>query len=460
MTKTLFDVVVPAEKVHPSFHHLLADVSAPARLMLDDVYQDFEDPDGNFLEQFQSTGFDARFFELYLHAYFSRSGFEVTRPTRNPDFLVRRGVLSAAVEATTINRATSGPFFGAQKNFEEMTAAELAAFEQDELPIRFGGPLYSKMQKKYWELPICKDLPFVIAIEAFHQEGSLFFSDAALQRYLYGEEYSAVRATDGTLTVHSTPVMEHKIERKTVPSKFFAQLDTRNISAVIFTNSGTHAKFARMGYQTGLGTARIAILRMGTSYDPEPDAMDPSVFSYSLDRAPLVESWAQGLVVFHNPNALRPIPRDFFVGALQGYVEDGVFKHEFRDWHPIASRTHIIHVDGDKESSLELIRTRAPSFIHSISKDAFRLIAVSPPPENPIIQEHGWFTDIGEAFLGAVIYDRSDSDWGWVVLARDQDFRFRAIDMGVSLTTRQEAVSQVRDRISEFLGKPQRIFPQ
>jgi hypothetical protein len=30
----------------------------------------YEDPDGNFIEQFQTTGFDARLWELYLFAMF------------------------------------------------------------------------------------------------------------------------------------------------------------------------------------------------------------------------------------------------------------------------------------------------------------------------------------------------------------------------------------------------------
>ena len=56
--------------------------------MLEDVFDSFEDPDGNFKEQFQTTGFDSRFFELYLYSYFSRSGFSVDRSHPYPDFIV------------------------------------------------------------------------------------------------------------------------------------------------------------------------------------------------------------------------------------------------------------------------------------------------------------------------------------------------------------------------------------
>ena len=40
----------------------------------------------------------------------------------------------------------------------------------------------------------------------------------------------------------------------------------------------------------------------------------------------MVESWGQGLVVNHNPNALFPLPRDFSPEAVQAYIEDGKYK--------------------------------------------------------------------------------------------------------------------------------------
>src|SRR5882724_4679194 len=134
--------------------------------MFGDVYQSFDDPDGNFVEQFQTTGFNARCFELYLFAYFSRSGFEVNRSHPNPDFLVSREGLTVAVEATTVNRSTSGVLGKSRKRISEMTMAELREYQRNELPIRFGSPLFSKLQEKYWELEHCRDMPFVVAIEA------------------------------------------------------------------------------------------------------------------------------------------------------------------------------------------------------------------------------------------------------------------------------------------------------
>ena len=157
--KTVFKPVVKPEKLHPNFVRLMNwPGAAPTRAMLDHIYKDFEDPDGNFLEQFQTTGFDARYFELYLYAYFSRSGFSVSRGFENPDFIVSRNNISVAVEATTVNPSQSGALGKSNKKISEFSFEEFQEYQNEELPIRFGSPLFSKLKKKYWELEHCRDL--------------------------------------------------------------------------------------------------------------------------------------------------------------------------------------------------------------------------------------------------------------------------------------------------------------
>jgi hypothetical protein len=105
MTRTLWKPIVEESKLHETYKKMRAQrESMSARWMLDDVYQNFVDPDGNFLEQFQTTAFDARFFELYLHAYFSRSGFTVDRKHDRPDFIVTKGNLTGS----SLNRMENG----------------------------------------------------------------------------------------------------------------------------------------------------------------------------------------------------------------------------------------------------------------------------------------------------------------------------------------------------------------
>ena len=45
--------------------------------MLREVYSEFPDLDGNFVEQFQTSGFDPRTFELFLSAMFKDLGHHI-----------------------------------------------------------------------------------------------------------------------------------------------------------------------------------------------------------------------------------------------------------------------------------------------------------------------------------------------------------------------------------------------
>ncbi len=100
----LFVPLVPEARLHPGFNHLrTSKAEEPARLMMSEVYKDFPDPDGDFAEQFQTEGFNARTFELYLHAYLASSGYGIRRQSPGPDFIATHSGVSCAIEATTTN---------------------------------------------------------------------------------------------------------------------------------------------------------------------------------------------------------------------------------------------------------------------------------------------------------------------------------------------------------------------
>ncbi|HHM0809748.1 TPA: glycosaminoglycan attachment protein, partial [Klebsiella pneumoniae] len=66
----LFTPVVPVAKQHPYFAKLAQEDSfIPAKAIINQLMPHYTDIDGNFVEQFQSSGFDARLWELYLNTY-------------------------------------------------------------------------------------------------------------------------------------------------------------------------------------------------------------------------------------------------------------------------------------------------------------------------------------------------------------------------------------------------------
>ena len=106
----LFDRVVPETQLSESFRAVAHSPGyAPARATMRETFAKMGQRDANFLEQFQTGGFDARVSELYLFAAFDAAGFEVDAVGDAPDFLVRGHGYEWAVEVTTANPSGGAP---------------------------------------------------------------------------------------------------------------------------------------------------------------------------------------------------------------------------------------------------------------------------------------------------------------------------------------------------------------
>lgn len=438
-TTELFTPVVEERKLHSSFVKTLTPPSMAAKGMLSEVFAQFTDPDGNFVEQFQTSGFDARLFELYLFAHFSRSGYTVTRPKPAPDFIVARDGVEVAVEATTANPSTSRAAGGRTTHLWEMTRAEAQEYQSHGMAIRLGSPLFSKLNKRYWDFAHCKGKPFVLAIENFHEEGSLAFADSGLSDYLYGIEQTAHWLPDGTLVVEANERTAHTAGAKTIPSNFFAQPGAENISAVLFTNSGTHAKFSRMGYQAGHDRGELVMWREGLCYSHGGTLRDPTWFRYDLAAPPRLETWGEGTVVIHNPRAKYPVPPGFFLDAVESRYEDGVVVSTVPPWHPFTSHTFIFPVGAAEQSALRPVQIRPLTRLEFDLKSAFVFTF-----DNPVFEQDGWFADPSDTVLGLVAQDRCDQDWAYAVLTRGSDGRFGASSTQINLPDRLTAVRQLQ----------------
>jgi hypothetical protein len=250
----LFTPVVPVEKMHPSFSLLAtSNVYLPARRLISEIMPHYADLDGNFVEQFQTQGFDARLWELYLYSYLIEEQLFVLRDHPRPDFMVVKYGETVAIEATTVGRRKDKPVSLFRDVPLEIDEEEVRRRQESEMPIRFGSPLFSKLKKRYWELDHVKDIPLVFAIADFHDDQSMLWSSTALINYLYGVKHDFYFDGDGKLVITPLKIDTHEIGGKRVPSGFFFQPEAENISAVMFSASGTISKFSRMGRQAGYG---------------------------------------------------------------------------------------------------------------------------------------------------------------------------------------------------------------
>lgn len=362
------DIGKPANNLHPQFVSLRDSPGyGPARRVLRDLQEHLEDPDGNFVEQFQTTGFDSRTLELFLFAMFRESGHSIDRSNNRPDFMISRDGLTVAVEAVTASHPHNQ---GVQQYLaipkEQMSPSEYQEYAKDSIPIRLGSPLYTKLKAKYWEEPHVAGKPFVIAIEDFHRAGSLAYSSAPLIRYLFGQEQDWYHDATGQLIIKESPVNFHKNDVKQIPSGFFNLDGAENISAVLFTNVGTIPKFLRMGHQKTYRDPDLKVLRMGLCFRNDPNATRPMPFMYEVGhKHALVESWRQGTVLIKNPRALHPLP-DEWLGA--GCEYDLTAGNSVMTWRepfiPFASLTQILR--GMSRKTFEM---RAASLWAEFTKD-------------------------------------------------------------------------------------------
>lgn len=92
-----------AGRLNPSFVRLTNDEGySPARGIIESLMRWHEDADGNFVEQFQTTGFDQRIWELYLFAMLIEAGYVLDRSHNTPDFCCDGMLGSLFVEAVTV----------------------------------------------------------------------------------------------------------------------------------------------------------------------------------------------------------------------------------------------------------------------------------------------------------------------------------------------------------------------
>jgi hypothetical protein len=422
----------------------------PARIILGAIYEAYSFRDANFREQFQTSGFDARMFEIFLFAYFTDAGFDVTRVGDRPDFMLRRDGVVVAVEATTANPSE------ARRHEELATPADLQRHINEEIPVRFGSALFSKYKEKYWLDSHVSGKPFVIAIEAFYSSSSLAFSDTGLTQYLFGRRAFHTFDEAGKLRVWSDPIESHSMKGKTLPSGFFNFVETAPISAVLFANTGTIAKFNRMGFLAGAHRGNLTMMRSGVSYNHDPNSTTPDPFTHVYSDPTVTEDWGEGAVVIHNPSASAPLPRGYFPGAAEVVWNGTDIVHFVPDFFPFASRT--VNAVSDDELCTAVSDELPVGTILQMEFDS--IVPPRPSAGLLMVPEMAWYSNRDRTIVGTITLDRTDQDYGWVVLAADGNGVFRALDLRHSLPEMPAAQRQLIAEITRLTESGQTVFLQ
>jgi hypothetical protein len=294
----------------------------------------YEDADGNFVEQFQTTAFDARLWELYLFATFNEIGYARSVNVAAPDFLLTSVLGHLGVEATTVNAPNAGPIP------EPKTVEDFTSYLQDYVPIKLARALKRKLNKKtpYWDAPEMRNMPFVLAVQDFHGPGVMRMVVPAATEYVFGVRHSMV---DGVRRIER--IAEHRFGNVVEPSGFSRLPGAENVSAVIANPQGTITKFNRMGFLAGFGSRRVLMVRTGIRRgERDSDGPMPKPFVQEVHRPGYEESWIEGMVVLHNPNARIPIDPMLLPGAAHEFLQDdGSIMSLLPEFHPFYSQTAI-----------------------------------------------------------------------------------------------------------------------
>ncbi|WP_345848854.1 hypothetical protein [Shewanella algae] len=329
----IFNPLVREDRMPEDYKTLVnSEFFSPAKELIQEIAYSFEDPDGNYIEQFQSAGFNARLWELYLYALFHEMDFMINREFNAPDYVVDKAGLRVCIEAVTVN-----PSQHLVDEPEPTTSEEMERLLPDYMPIKYGSPLYSKLQKKYWEKAHVAEQPLVIAIHDFHQKDSMMWSRKALEAYLFGARRTYSYSPESGLIENIDLITEHRWNDKVIPSNFFSQPDAENISAIIHSNQATIGKFLRMGYLAEFGRQDLDIKFVGQAmYDNNQAYID-----FDMDVIPeeYEEYWKDSVTIYHNPNALRPLDHRLFPNVAHVFFSDGKFSSIKPQYYPVYGRT-------------------------------------------------------------------------------------------------------------------------
>jgi hypothetical protein len=327
-----FSPIVPADRRHPLFDTLFSQQAySPARALIGEMMHYFEAVDGNFIQQFQSNGFDARIWELYLYALLNELGYGFDREHTSPDFHCQGLLGDFFIEATTVNPSEVPP---------EVDMSNRQAYFDHYVPTKYGGTLFSKLRRKYWTYPHVVGHPLVLAIQDFHAPHSMTWSNTGLVEYLYAIRQTHKVAADGKVEIISERLTEHRRRNKPpIPSGFFFQPETENISAVLANPTGTLTKFNRMGFLAGFGDRHITMICRGYCYKGSPV---PEQFVAEVNSPDYTESWCDGVSIYHNPNARIALPAETFPCAAHHTSRDGRILSQQPPFQPLGSTTVIM----------------------------------------------------------------------------------------------------------------------
>lgn len=294
----LFSLLIDARSQHAVFKMISEDSYAPERAVLAQWTEGFEDRDGKFVKELQTT-FESSFWELYLFAALKEWGLPIDFRHHAPDFVVE-GPAPFCLEATIANPPVGGqPAYGfpmapPPKDFTEFNI---------ESTLRICNSFDAKVRKyreSYINHAHVQGKPFVIGIASFDRPHSHFASGRPILAALYGLYHDEAATKPGDTHVASYNVTAAPKNANTnIDVGLFCNDSYADVSAVVYSCLATWGKVRALA-------DNAEALIMFTTLHPNPGSLFPTI--RNTWNGEYSEHLMDGLFVLHNPFAKHPLP--------------------------------------------------------------------------------------------------------------------------------------------------------
>lgn len=308
------------EKLHPKVRLLKNELQLhKERDILIDWTEGLVDKDHKFIREFQET-FHSTFWEIYLYKLFTDAGFVLDQSHQMPDYIIKSPE-EIYIEAVVANIRENGVSEN-QRTIEDQLSMIVppklqSDFYQvlDEAIVRTSNAIVFKHQKytqsyiRYdW---IKEDAPYVIAVASFDQVNYGREYIYPILALLYGLYYDV---DDGVYNQKSEILKPQSLSK--IPIGIFLDKSYEEVSAIIFSCTLTLGKLKSLTISNGDFSIND-VFNIHHNLDE-----DKYLLQYVSKDCP--EDIADGVFVFHNPNAKNKLADHFFekLGVTQFFFEN------------------------------------------------------------------------------------------------------------------------------------------
>ncbi|CEP40433.1 hypothetical protein [Paraclostridium sordellii] len=305
--------------------------------ILNDWTEGMIDRDKKFVREFQET-FHSSFWEIYLYKLFRKANFELDQTHQMPDFIIKSPI-EFYVEAVVSNIKNNGRK-EKERSFEDIISmAELPHSQEDfysvldEAIIRAASAIKSKNEKfkneyvnRDWINP---DKPFTIAMGSYDQVNYGREYIYPMLALLYGMYFDV----NSENFIKKDKVIKEETQAN-IPIGIFFNNEYEDVSAVIYSCTMTIGKLTSLSISEGNQSCN-SVYNIRKNYNNNK-------YLLHIVDGDNPEDLADGVFVFHNPNAKNKLPDSVFEGinVTQFFYENRQLYYKGNE-APIVSRVNI-----------------------------------------------------------------------------------------------------------------------